>query len=147
MAEDAQRDSLVVVNKFAEIERAAVWLERFTATSAVPPDITSKLQVVIDEVLNNVFSHAFAGSAEGKRQVGLSLRRDSVGVALEVTDDGPAFNPVLASVEPEGTRISERRPGGVGLVFVRALIDDVRFVREGGRNQLVMTMRMPAVAR
>ena len=98
------------------------------------------MQVALDETLSNVFTHALAGAAEGTRQVGLGVRRIGRRVELEVIDDGPGFDPTRALVDSAATRITERRPGGVGLLFVRAMTDETGFLRQDGHNRLVMAV-------
>jgi serine/threonine-protein kinase RsbW len=140
---DDCEDSLTLVNAGAEVARAAAWLESFAGRAGLPSDITSKLQVALDETLSNVFTHALADAAEGARQVGLGLRRLIGRVELEVTDDGPEFDPTRALVDSAATRITERRPGGVGLLFVKCLIDEMHFIRQDGHNRLIMAVHLP----
>jgi anti-sigma regulatory factor (Ser/Thr protein kinase) len=137
-------DSLNVVNARAELARALDWLERFAARAALPPAVTTKLHVALDETLSNVLTHALAGAAEGTRQVALALRRAGRRVELEMIDDGPAFDPTRALVGSAATRITERRAGGVGLLFVKTVMDDIVFRRQDGHNRLIMVVRLAA---
>ena len=134
----------MVVNARAELARALDWLERFAGRAGLPSGIIAKLQVALDETLSNVFTHALAGAAEGTRQVGLGLRRVGRRVELEVIDDGPWFDPTRALVDSAATRITQRRPGGVGLLFVKAVTDDTVFLRQDGHNRLIMIVHLPA---
>lgn len=136
-----------MVNAGPELSRAMTWLDAFAAQADLPSDITSKLQVALDEMLSNVFIHGLAGQPEGGRQVQLGLRRSRDRVELEVIDDGPEFDPTGAPVDNRVIRVTERRPGGVGLLFVNTLMDEVRFTRQDGRNRLVMTMRLSQIDR
>ncbi len=131
--------SLQVGHSLAEIDRAASWLDAFAATSDIPADTTSKLQVVLDEVLSNIIRHG----GPGHTPILLELRRGEQDVELAVTDDGPPFDP--RDVEPVAvqTRIAERRLGGAGLSFVRALVDEIDLVRRDGRNRLALRKHLP----
>jgi serine/threonine-protein kinase RsbW len=133
--------ALTVVNARPEYERAATWLNNFAAGAGLSVDLSSRLLVVLDEVLSNVINHALAGEVEGEREIRLCVRLRSETVELEVVDDGPAFDPgAFAS----GTTMAERRLGGAGLLFVRALMDEVRFTRQGDRNCLTLCKRLDA---
>jgi serine/threonine-protein kinase RsbW len=135
--------TLIVVNAPPEFERAATWLGDFIARAGLPGDLNSRLLVVLDEVLSNVVNHALAGAMEGEREIRLCVRLRPEMVELNVIDDGPAFDPTaVASV----TLKAERRVGGAGLLFVRALVDEVRFTRQGDRNCLTLCKRLPATA-
>jgi serine/threonine-protein kinase RsbW len=141
-----QESTLTVVNARPEFERAAIWLGDFLARAGLPGDLTSRLLVVLDEVLSNVVNHALAGVREGEREIRLCVRLRPETVELDVVDDGPAFDPVTfdPGAVPSGTTETERRPGGAGLLFVRALMDEIRFTRQGNRNCLTLCKRLAA---
>jgi anti-sigma regulatory factor (Ser/Thr protein kinase) len=141
--------TLVVTNATAEIERACLWLEDFAAEAGINPDATSRLQLVLDEVLSNIVTHA--GLPAGEHSVALAVRRLGGHIELEVIDDGPAFDPTgrdaedraESDAEDRAERIRERRPGGVGLLFIRRLMDEVRFSRQDAHNRLTLALRLP----
>ena len=133
------REALLHVGRtLHEVDRAAAWLDEFAAGADVPAEVTAKLQVVLDEVLSNVIRHGAPGG-----EVVLALRRHSETVELEVTDDGPQFDPTQFVSVPAQVRVAERRVGGAGLLFVRALMDEVSFVHQDGRNRLTLRKRLP----
>jgi anti-sigma regulatory factor (Ser/Thr protein kinase) len=136
-----QESTLTVVNARTEFGRAATWLHDFIAGVGLPDDLNSRLLVVLDEVLSNVVNHALAGAAEGNREIRLRIRLRPETVELEVIDDGPAFDPTAFAA---GTMVVDRRLGGAGLLFVRALMDEVRFIRQGDRNCLTLCKRLAA---
>jgi serine/threonine-protein kinase RsbW len=135
--------TLTVVNARAEFERAANWLGDFIAGAGLPADLNSRLLVVLDEVLSNVVHHALAGSMEGEREIRLCVRLRPEAVELDVVDDGPAFDPTTVA---SAKLAADRRVGGAGLLFVRALMDEVRFTRKGDRNCLTLCKRLAATA-
>jgi anti-sigma regulatory factor (Ser/Thr protein kinase) len=133
---------LTIVNARSEVERAAVWLGNFCAQAALPEDLTARLQVALDEVLSNIVNHALAGTPEGHRKIRLQVRLYTSNLELEVTDDGPFFDPTGQRPVPQATRAAEHREGGVGLLFVRTLVDEIRFVRDGEINRLTLCKRL-----
>jgi serine/threonine-protein kinase RsbW len=136
-----QESALTVVNARAEFGRAATWLHDFIQGVGLPDDLNSRLLVVLDEVLSNVVTHGLVGAAEGKREIRLRIRLRPETVELEVIDDGPAFDPTAFTPR---TGAVERRLGGAGLLFVRALMDEVRFIRQADRNCLTLRKRLAA---
>ena len=51
-------------------------------------------------------------------------------------DDGPPFDP-LARTDPDTSlELDERQPGGLGILLIKSLIDEVSYHREDGRNVL-----------
>jgi serine/threonine-protein kinase RsbW len=139
---DAAEATLTVVNGLPELGRAAAWLETVADAGGLPRAVTAKLQIALDEVLSNIITHGLADARAGSREIGLGVRVGGGQVELRVIDDGPAFDPAAAMDGAAGTRIAERREGGVGLLFVRALMDEVRVSRHDGRNHLVLYKRL-----
>ncbi len=144
---DRSKASLTIRNAPDELERAAVWLDGFAESAAVAADVASKLQVAMDEVLSNVINHGFSGGALGQHEIGLDVRRLADRVELEISDDGPEFDPTQAGLGAAGDDAGGLRVGGAGLKFVRALLDDVRYQRNAGLNCLLLTKRLPAADR
>ena len=134
----------MVVNARTEFERASAWLGRFAARAGLSEEVASRLQIALDEVLSNVILHGLAGAPEGQREIGLAVRIEAGQVALEVTDDGPAFDPTRAAPALPAGGVGERREGGLGLLFVRTLMDEVRFTRRGERNCTTLCKRLAA---
>lgn len=136
------RSSLTVVNARPEFERAAVWLGEFCMQAALPKAFTAKLQVALDEVLSNIVNHAFAGASEGEREISLRVRLGKGKVELEVVDDGPLFDPTRSEPVPKDMPVAQRPEGGLGLLFVRSLVDEARFFRKGNYNHLILGKRL-----
>ena len=134
-----QESALTVVNARAEFGRAATWLHDFIQGVGLPDDLNARLLVVLDEVLSNVVTHGLVGVAEGQREIRLHIRVRPETVELDVIDDGPAVDPTSCS---PGTRAVDRRLGGAGLLFVRALMDEVRFIRHEDRNCLTLRKKL-----
>ena len=66
-------------------------------------------------------------------------------VMAEISDDGRAFDP-LQVPPPDLDADLELRPiGGLGVHFMKTLMDEVAYRREGGRN--ILTMRKRFVGR
>ena len=130
--------SLLLMPSLPEIDRAAAWLDEFAACVDIAPDVTSKFHVVLDELLSNIIRHG--GPAVGP--VRLRLRRLPDAVELAVIDEGPPFDMSQFEPAPKAIRVTERRVGGAGLLFVRAFMDTIDVTRQDGRNHLVLRKRL-----
>jgi len=53
-----------------------------------------------------------------------------------IEDDGAPFNPLTVPLPDTGADLSKRAIGGLGIRFIRALNDEVRYERAGNRNRL-----------
>ncbi len=107
--------------------RVAVELDAFCASQGLPTETTWPLRVALDEVIANIVTHGGPG-----RTIDVSFRRRAGGVEVVVIDDGPPFDP-LGEPRPDVTLpLEARQPGGLGIVFVRSLMDEVRYERTAG---------------
>ncbi len=109
------------------------------ATAGVNPNKVPSIELALEEVLVNIMKYAYEGKI-GK--IELVCRSDyREWFVVEITDSGKAFD--IASVPaPDLTAdVSERKIGGLGIHFVKTLIDQTIYRREGEKN--VLEMRVP----
>lgn len=117
-------------------------IERFLAGSAIPQDVAAKLMLVFDEVISNALVHGCEGRVPA---IDIAITIDAGRISAQVTDDGKPFDP-LSAAAPDTTLSAEDRPiGGLGILLVRRLMDDVRYTRENGRNRLRFSKDFPVV--
>ena len=135
---------LTIQSRIPEIRRAADFLDGFLARHPVPASIAGELHVILDEVLSNVIRHGYDDA--GAHEIGFTLTSSPGTVTLEVDDDGKAFDPTITAkpAPRRGASLDDIDPGGLGLVFLKAFADDIAYRRDGMRNRLTITRRVPA---
>ena len=129
--------SLTIANRLEQLEGVAAQIDAFCAVHRISSDIAYALNLALDEVLTNVISYAYAGSAE--HEIEVRLRRRPGLVVAEVEDDGRAFNPLDVPPPDLDAPIEDRPIGGLGLHIVRAMMDRVEYRRQAGHNVLTLT--------
>jgi anti-sigma regulatory factor (Ser/Thr protein kinase) len=101
------------------------------------PERGARLELAVEEWVVNLCRHAF-GKRAGRIEV--VVRRGDGGLVVEIADDGPTFDPT-AKPEPDvAAPLEERKPGGLGLLLMRRMTDQVLYRRDGERN--VVTLRV-----
>ncbi|WP_029006885.1 ATP-binding protein [Azospirillum halopraeferens] len=132
-----------LVNDLSEIPRLAEAVDAFFDERGLPPALAFHFNLALDELLTNVFSYAFPEG--GRHEVAVSLAVDDGFVVAELIDDGTPFDPLTDAKPPvlEGD-IDERPIGGLGIHFVKSMMDSVRYERHDGRNRLTLTKRAAA---
>lgn len=109
----------------------------FAEAHALPVAFRRSINVVLDELLTNTVSYGLAGREGGNVVINVELQPDRLIVTL--TDNGKAFNP-LGKAAPDVTLSIEARPiGGLGILFVRQMLDDLTYHRRNDHNVLVLT--------
>ena len=97
-----------------------------------------EIDLVMEELLVNIFNYAYS---ERPGDVEIACRIDDAGrLLVEIADEGVPFN-ILTRDDPDcEAGIEERTVGGLGIFFVKRLVHEIRYRREGGRNILTLTV-------
>lgn len=132
--------SLVLRNHVSEIRRLVDRVEAFGAEADLPPDVTFRLTLALDESVSNVIRHGFSDDAEHRISIRVLVADGMVTATVE--DDGVPFDPHHAPVPDLDAPIEQRAPGGLGVHLVKATMDEVRYRRDGDRNILTLTTRV-----
>src|SRR5581483_1127751 len=99
------------------------------------------IQVALDEALSNIVAHGYAGATIGTIVVRLACRDGEV--CIEAEDEGAAFDPLQAPLPDLTADLAERQIGGLGIHFIRSLMDTVCYNHRDGKNLLRMIKRVP----
>lgn len=130
--------SFAVVNDLSEIPRMAARVEEFCVARKISGKIVYRFNLSLDEVLTNVISH---GLTQGRHEIAVSVALDDGNLVANVSDDGPAFDPLSAPAPDIRAPIEERKIGGLGIHLLRTLMDAVEYRRADGRNHLTFRIR------
>lgn len=133
---------LEISNELPEIRRVANMVEEFCGRHALPEREAKAINVVLDEVLSNVICYGFADSEPHVILVTLNHSAGEISVGIE--DDGVPFDPTQVPAPTLVGSLVERKPGGLGIVFVRALTNSIEYRRASERNCLVLRRRVEA---
>jgi serine/threonine-protein kinase RsbW len=132
--------SVVIGNTIAEMEKVVDFVDRFGAAHDILQAITNDLNLCLDELLTNTISYGYDDQGPHTIVVNLSLA-DGLLVA-EIQDDGKPFDPrETAPAAPSGS-LQSRKIGGVGIHFVKALMDEVGYMRVGRHNVVKIAKRL-----
>jgi serine/threonine-protein kinase RsbW len=134
------RASIEIRNTIAEMEKVVDFVDGFGSAHNIPKVITNDLNLCLDELLNNTISYGYEDRKTHSIVVNLLLT-DGL-LYAEVQDDGKPFD--LRQVPPAapGGALQSRRIGGLGLHFVKALMDNVAYMRAGRHNVARITKKL-----
>ncbi len=133
--EEGAYDELVlqIKNDLEELAIVEKAFEEFSEKHQLPIEIQSKISVVLDEFLNNIVSYAYTDKLEHLIDVEIELSGNRL--AIIISDDGIPFNPFgKESLEALNTPIEKRKPGGLGIHFVKSIMDDYSYNRNINKN-------------
>lgn len=116
----------------------------FIATAGRQVRLTEKqfddIQMAVDEAVTNVMEHAYAGRRDG--EIFIRCTSDGREFFVEIRDSGKPFDPSTIKLPDTHSPLSKRSIGGLGIFFMRKLMDRVEFVREPHGNITRLTKKL-----
>ena len=127
---------LQIGNTHREYEPARDRLVAFFEESGLGADAVAELELVLEELLVNVISYAYAEEGEGR--IFVRARVDPDAVSLEIRDSGAPFNPLECEAPDLDAPVEERPIGGLGIFLVTQMASRVDYERRDGSNVLTV---------
>ncbi len=132
--------TLRVPNRIEKLPGVSESVEALGQEEGWSPDVTYAVVLALEEVATNVVRHG--GGEEGTSEIEIEVISTDEKVRLEVRDSGKPFDPFHDAPEPDvDAALEDRRVGGLGVHFVRVLMDEASYRREDGRNHVTMVKR------
>ena len=131
--------SIIFKNRLSELERLRIAVEEFAEARSLPSKTAFEINLCLDELLTNVISYAYQDEEE--HEIVLTMVCENGRIILTLEDDGAPFDP-LERAEPEVAKpADEREIGGLGIHFVRKMMDRVEYRRDSDRNIVTLTKK------
>lgn len=131
---------ITIRNQIEQLTAIADALENISREWDIPSSISLSLNLVLEELVTNIIFYGYSDTNEHTILIRLSYREGLIQMTIE--DDAMAFNP-LSSAKPDiNSPIGERKIGGLGIHFVRNIMDEISYERSGNRNIVKMSKRV-----
>lgn len=127
-------------NDIAEIARVTARIEAFGQSHSLPEAVVYQFVLAFDEVLTNIISYGFLDGGTHKITASMVLAGDRL--EAEIVDDGIAFDPLARPAPDLDAPVEDRNIGGLGIHFVRTVMDAVDYQRLDGLNHLKMMKKV-----
>lgn len=135
---------ICVTSSMANLAKVADFASERARLAGMGEDQVFEVQMAVDEACANAMEHAYKGRQDGEIRVCCYVEKDDFVVC--VTDYGKPFDPSSISAPDLSASLEERDVGGLGLFFMRALMDGVEF-RSGpirGNEVIMRKHRRPS---
>lgn len=135
----ASSNKLTIPGRYDRIREACDFVVAGAETAGFDPDEIFRIQLACDEACTNIIEHAYG--AEDAGQIWVSWQKKPGAFIIEMRDNGRAFQPEeipSPSVPDSSDDVDELKVGGLGLHFMRTLMDEVKFSFDEEGNQLIM---------
>ncbi len=123
------------------VAAALAWLEALAERDGWPPKAQFALTLCADEALVNIASYARTPGGEPAR-LWLACGRTPHGLALQIEDDGTAFDPTAQASPTLAPSLDEAQVGGHGLRLMRHYLRRLLYRRERDRNVQLLELAL-----
>lgn len=122
-----------------QLDEVLGFIDANLEAAGCPVSAQMSIDVCVEEAFINVASYAFPDT-DGEASVSVDVLNEAGASVCVITleDGGVPFNP-LARPDPDTSlQASDRGIGGLGILMVKKMMDDVDYEYSGGMNRLTM---------
>lgn len=99
----------------------------------------SNIELALEEALANICHYAYTNGICGDMEIQCRTD-DNKRLIIDIIDTGKPFN-MLSVSEPDLTGdISKRDLGGLGVLLIRKMVDDIHYCRRDNKNVLTLVL-------
>jgi len=122
---------------FASLDAINQFFTDAAITAKLGPRAVHAVQLAVEEASSNIIEHAYGG--EGPQPIDCAFHITDHGLTITFHDYGRSFDPHMVAEPDRFSSLEDRNVGGLGLYFIRQLMDEVRFQFESDAgNTLTM---------
>jgi len=126
--------------RFDSLAAIGEYVTRAAEAAGLDARSVEGVELAVDEACSNIIEHAYGG--EGRGDIEVTYRIDGEGLTVVLRDYGRPFDPDRVPEPDLQAPLEDRDAGGLGLHFMRQLMDQVRFeFTAGAGNVLTMVKR------
>jgi len=130
--------SLTIAARLDQIERVCSLVACAARNAGFDGKTTYACELAVAEACENIIKHGYAGLEGEKISVVACAKPGELTVELE--DSAPPFNPASRPQPPDWS--AEDPPvGGLGLLIIHRVMDEIEYHRQAGSNRLRMLKR------
>ncbi len=131
--------TLTVPGRYDQLTPICEFVTDAAAAAGLGESERAHCQLAVDEACTNIIEHGYGGENRGAISVTCEVAPGEI--VITIHDQAQHFD-VSAVPEPDlQAPLDEMRIGGLGLYFMRHVMDAVEFSYEGGGNKLVLVKR------
>ena len=135
---------LNVPGRFDRLEQISKFIEQAGHTAGLDDTAICRCQLAVDEACTNIIEHAYEG--EGRGNIDIVCEEGAGELTITIADHGKPFDPNSVPEPQLGAQLEDMQVGGLGLYFMRQVMDAVEFSYQDGSNKLVLVKRREAAS-
>jgi anti-sigma regulatory factor (Ser/Thr protein kinase) len=130
---------LSVPGRFDRLAQIAKFVEQAGLQAGLDEVAICRCQLAVDEACTNIIEHGYEG--EGRGNIDLTCSPAPGELTITIIDYAKPFDPDAVPEPTLNASLEDMQIGGLGVYFMRQVMDAVEFSYENGNNKLVLVKR------
>ncbi|MBW1767596.1 MAG: ATP-binding protein [Deltaproteobacteria bacterium] len=126
--------------RIKNLERLIEFVSSFANEQGFTQNRKSEIELATDEALVNIVQYAYPDNPTGMVDVSCEMDEENRFI-ITLSDTGIPFNPLSLPEPALADHITTREIGGLGILFIKKMVDEVKYRREDGKNILTLIIR------
>ena len=131
---------LTFKNKDQELNRVSEFMEGVCDELQLDMHVAMKLQLAMEEMVANVIFYAYPKGTEA--EITLTVESENNELTFVLSDTGKPFDPTAKEDADIETNPMDREQGGIGILIVKNIMNEVSYQRFGEENRLTMKKKL-----
>jgi len=127
-------------NEDQELARVAEFMESVCDELQLDMHQAMKLQLAMEEMVTNVIFYAYPEGTTA--DITLTAESDGQELTFVLSDTGKPFDPTAKEDADTETNPMDREQGGMGILIVKNIMNEVSYQRIEGENRLTMKKKL-----
>lgn len=131
---------LTIKNEEQELTKVTDFIEAVAEEAGVDMRTMMKLQLVMEEMVANVIFYAYPKGTSA--DITLTAEIDGQELTFVLSDSGKPFDPTAKEDADTESNPMDREQGGMGILIVKNIMNEVSYQRFGETNQLTLKKKI-----
>lgn len=131
--------TLTVPGRYDRLEQICAFVADMAVEAGLDETAISRCQLAVDEACTNIIEHGYGGEDIGVIDISCAVGQSEL--TIKIHDHAPPFDPTGVPQPNLEAALDELKIGGLGMYFMRQVMDKVEFSYENGGNTLTLLKR------
>ncbi len=139
--QSANYRKIELINEISQLTLMSEWIEQICKDYEVSDAVTMNINLALEEAVANVIMYAWQDKEKHCFTVDFDMKDDSTAI-WRIVDSGKPFAPTVKEDYDHTLDVMERPIGGLGILMVKEIMDEVTYIRKEGHNILTMKINL-----
>lgn len=131
---------ITLVNQLSELDKIVDTVEKLSDRWGLSPKVSMELNLVLEELFTNVVFYAFDDGEKHDLWIEFDKPDERI-MTIRMIDEGKPFNLLESKTIGFDTPLEDRKIGGLGIHFVKEMMDRVEYERHDNKNVVILTKK------